>query len=358
MPLHSRVVMPTISRHTRPLAAGVGAILSASLCLQACGGSPVGPTDTSPQISVAAPPIGAPAPAPAPGTFTIRLPIDEGDAARAAFGLNPFGVHGADHALDGHPGWDFEYRGGASVRAAANGTVLSVMPDGFTPGLTTIQIQHQVAAAGYRTIYTNIASVAPGIAVGTSVVAGQPIGSPAGRSQMIGRTPVTFFMTHFQVDDFASNDGLTNTSAVSPDTRLDPSARAAFEAIWQGAAFVQELVEPFPNNARNAAFPMTRTWSLQSGDLPTRIEFRRTTPNSNDYEYTLASSPALPMETGTATIDPLARPLTTIDLRPSAAAPRLGVYDIVGDTMRLALGDAGGPRPASLAGGSTYMTTR
>lgn len=48
---------------------------------------------------------------------------DAADLATTAFGLAPYGYHGADHAEDGHPGWDIEYRIGGTVRAAAAGTV-------------------------------------------------------------------------------------------------------------------------------------------------------------------------------------------------------------------------------------------
>lgn len=47
---------------------------------------------------------------------TIELPIAPGDAANVAYGIWPFGVHGSSHAVDGHPGFDVEYRVGASVR--------------------------------------------------------------------------------------------------------------------------------------------------------------------------------------------------------------------------------------------------
>jgi hypothetical protein len=62
---------------------------------------------------------------------TIELPIAPGDAANVAYGIWPFGVHGSSHAVDGHPGFDVEYRVGASVRAAADGTLqnLSVDPN-------------------------------------------------------------------------------------------------------------------------------------------------------------------------------------------------------------------------------------
>ena len=86
------------------------------------------------------------------------MPIDAADVANTAFGLAPFGYHGADHAEDGHPGWDIEYRIGGIVRAAAAGTVQSVFPDPFTPGRFTVQLEHLVGTHHYRTVYTNLAT--------------------------------------------------------------------------------------------------------------------------------------------------------------------------------------------------------
>ena len=64
----------------------------------------------------------ATASAPASSTpFVIDLPIAAGDGATLAYGIWPYGVHGGGHALDGHGGFDVEYRIGAPVLAAADG---------------------------------------------------------------------------------------------------------------------------------------------------------------------------------------------------------------------------------------------
>ncbi|MDP2391370.1 MAG: hypothetical protein Q8N52_13665, partial [Acidobacteriota bacterium] len=65
---------------------------------------------TAPTPVTALPPIVVPLPTTVPGVLGLVMPIDPSDVARAAFGLVPFGYHGADHAADGHPGWDVEYR--------------------------------------------------------------------------------------------------------------------------------------------------------------------------------------------------------------------------------------------------------
>ena len=86
-----------------------------------------------------------------------------GDTATNFFGLTAFGIHfggtgPSGHGLDGHPGWDVEYRVGAQVRAAADGIVQSVFTDSFINSRSVIQIQHQ--GGSYRTVYTNVESVA------------------------------------------------------------------------------------------------------------------------------------------------------------------------------------------------------
>lgn len=288
-------------------------------------------------------------------TFAVRMPIEPGDSTRVAFALNPFGIHIADHGIDGHPGWDVEYRAGASVRAAADGTVQSVFPDAFTPGLFTIQLEHRIAGVSYRTVYTNIATVM--VVAGAAVTAGQPIGIPAGRTQTVGSTTATYYMTHFQTDDFTKNEGLTNPWAVSPETVLTAEARSLFATIWSTAAYSAELVEPFPSNPRSATIPMTRTWTLQGGGLPARFDVRRNSAGGPDYDYWFIDATGKTTESGTLTIEPRAS-LTTLDLRPTGGATRFGVYDVVSGILRLRISNAGTPRPSSLAGASIYTTSK
>ena len=140
-----------------------------------------------------------------PGVLALAMPIEPGDAANTVFGIAPFGYHGADHAADGHPGWDIEYRIGGIVRAAAAGTVENVVPDPLTAGRFTVQIEHLVGTHHYRTIYTNLASVNADIAAQEVVRAGQPLGT-AGTLTLFRTEPprgtVSYAMTHFQLDDF------------------------------------------------------------------------------------------------------------------------------------------------------------
>lgn len=291
-------------------------------------------------------------------TFSVRMPIDPVDTARNAYGIWPFGVHGGGHAADGHPGWDVEYRSGASIRAAADGTVANLFQEAEATTFT-LAIDHRVGSQTYRTDYTNIGVVAAGVTPGATVTAGQPIGTAACRSQVVGTVPTTFCMTHFQTDDFTKNEGLTNPFAVSPETVLNAEGRAVFDVIWAKATYSQELVEPFVTNPRNARFPMSRTWTLQSGGLPARLDFRRVTTAGNDYEYTLRNAGGTSVEAGTLTIEPLATPLATIDLHPTGGAlARLGVYDIVSGIMQIRLGSPGGARAGSLAGASIYTTSK
>ena len=144
-----------------------------SLLLFRCTEAPVAPSTPSASATTTTTALtGA-------GDFRVDLPVAASDVGDAAFGLVPFGVHLADHGLDGHPGWDVEYRVGASVLAAAAGTVQSAVADGFTAGYTTVQLSHQAGGKSYRTVYTNVGTLAPGIAPGATVTAGQPLGIAA-----------------------------------------------------------------------------------------------------------------------------------------------------------------------------------
>src|ERR1043166_9508056 len=66
-----------------------------------------------------------PSPSASSAPFVIDLPIAAGDGATLAYGIWPYGVHGGGHAVDGHGGFDIEYRIGAPVLAASAGVVES-----------------------------------------------------------------------------------------------------------------------------------------------------------------------------------------------------------------------------------------
>ena len=302
----------------------------------------------------------APAPAPPGGgaaaTYSVDMPVAAGESAGAAYGIWPFGVHGAGHALDGHPGFDVEFVPGAMVRAAADGTIQNAVPDSNTPGRFTIRINHSVGGRNYATDYTNVASLAPGISAGAAVTRGQTVGAAGVQTQFIGSSQVTWAMTHFQVNDFTRNEGLTNPNAVSPESFLSASGRGVFDAMWRTASYQTEWCEPLATGSRAASFPMARTWTLHSGSLAAQIDVRCVSDATRDYDYWWRAADQSVTETGTFQVSPTARPLATIDVRLASGALRLGVYDIVGDTMQLSVGAVGAPRPSSLSGASTYTT--
>ena len=292
----------------------------------------------------------------APGGFTVDLPIAAGDPQSNAYGIWPFGVHGGTHAADGHPGWDVEFRPGASVLVAADGTVSSVFPEGDR---YSIRIQHSVSGANYATDYTNIGALGPGIAAGARVTRGQVLGTAGVQSQFIGSTMVTWAMTHFQVNDFSRNEGLTNPNAVSPEPYLSASGRAIFDAMWRTAGYNTEWCEPFFTNSRLATFPVTRTWRLQSGSSQiASIEIRCLSATTNDMAYSLYAAGGSLIESGTFVVEATKKPLAIADFRPSSGSSRLGVWDIFNETRQLNAAAPGAPRPSSLAGAATYTTTR
>lgn len=328
-----------------------------ALSLPACGSSTPRDLPAAPSPALL---TSAPAPSPSPpvaATFTISLPIRAADRASNAFGVNSFGIHIGDHGIDGHPGWDIEYLPGTNVLAAADGVIQSVLPSegGQAVG---IQISHDVnGRQAYRTIY-GVRTAAPGIAAGASVRAGQPIGIISSYTRTIGTITVTYGFTHFQLDDFSSNAGLTNQNAVSPERFLDAEARALFDGMWQDAFYPQEFVEPFATNPRDVTFPMRRTWSLQSGTLAARLEFTRADASANDYAYVMRDGAGTVVESGRVELEVLAKP-STIDFFPAGNAQRRrGVYTVVDGTMRLDYAAPGAARPLTLAGAAMYTTER
>jgi hypothetical protein len=312
---------------------------------------------TAPTVVTALPPITVPLPTTVPGVLALAMPIDQADGATTAFGLAPFGYHGPDHALDGHPGWDIEYRLGGVVRAAAAGTVQSVFADPAAPGRSAVQLEHTVGAHIYRTVYTNLATVSAEIVAAATVRAGQSLGAAGSVSQIVGTTPITYAMSHFQLDDFEYYREISNPNAVTPEPFLAGDAKLLFERIWNTAVFSAELVEPFASGARDLRFPATRTWTRVSGDGPAGIRFTRTDARHPNYEYAILTESGTAIETGTVTLGLATRPFPTIDLV-SATGRRLGSYDIVSDQMRLSLANAGGTRPTDLGTASLYRTPR
>jgi murein DD-endopeptidase MepM/ murein hydrolase activator NlpD len=293
---------------------------------------------------------------PTPSGFTVDLPVAAGDAATNAYGIWPFGVHGSVHSADGHPGFDVECRPGANILAAADGEVSNAVL--LDDGRYSVRLYHRVGSGSYATDYTNIASLAAGIGKGTTVSRGQTLGSAGVQSQMIGTTQVTWGMTHFQVNDFSRNEGLTNPNAVSPEPYLSPSSHALFETLWQTAAYNSEWCEPFFTGSRLATFPVTRAWTLQSGSLPAIIEIQCISGTTNQMTYALQNADRSPIESGAFSIDPAKKPLSTVTLTPSSGSPRLGVWNIVSDTLQVNLGAPGAARPSSLGGAAVYATTR
>lgn len=289
------------------------------------------------------------------------LPVAPGDTATNFFGLTAFGIHfggtgPGGHGLDGHPGWDVEFRVGAQVRAAADGVLQSAFSDSFMPSRFTVQIQHQ-GGGNYRTVYTNVEGPLPaGISANAPIVRGQVLGSAGTQTFTVSGRQATYAMTHFQVDDFSRNEGSTNPNSVNPETFLDPSGRDLFEAVWRTAAYDVELTEPFTGNARDVTFPITRTWRRESGALAARIDFVRRDPASNVHTYVMYDDAGSVTERGSIAVFTPAGSLSSIDVQPDSGARRLGVIDIVSGTMRLDLAAPGASRPRDLSAAAVYRT--
>jgi len=272
--------------------------------------------------------------------------------ANAAFGLIPFGYHGGGHTEDGHAGWDIEYRIGAPVRAAAAGIVVSIEPDVISLGRTAVMLEHVVGSHFYRTRYTNLSDVASDVVGEATIAAGQPIGTAGTITATIGDATVTYAMTHFQLDDLEFHREIANPKAVSPEPFLSAAAQSLFQRMWNTAIYLQELVEPFATNPREA--PITvRTWTRAGGNGPAGIRFTR---RGATYTYELLAESGTVIEVGDVVLRLSARP-ATIDLI-SPTATRFGVYDIVSNEMRLSLASPGMARPADLTAASIYRTSK
>ncbi len=287
--------------------------------------------------------------------FAISLPMALGDSTSIGYGIWPFGVHGSSHAFDGHPGFDFEFRVGAPVLAVVDATVNNRQPDSHAPAdRETLQLRYPGAPMDYLIDYTNLMNVPASLQAGSRVTRGQAIGTagPMG----LGSGPSVSGMIHFGICDPTHVDAsaVSAPCSVSPDSVMTPEARAQLDVIWQSSAYIAEWWEPFTNNSRAHGFPFSRTWTLQSGQTPEQISvscpFDGCAP-----QYSMLDANGSTIETGTMTLGWAARP-TTVDFVPASGATRLGLYDIVGGTMRLALGAPAAARPASFANAATYGT--
>ncbi len=294
--------------------------------------------------------------------FTIDLPADAADLTCQFMGLWPFGTHGGGHVYDGgHPGWDLEYVAGAYVRSAADGIVQLVMTDSHDPSRHTVQIHH---GGNYRTVYTNLENVV--VIADLHVRKGDPLGTAGGQRGWRGSQQFTYYMTHFQLDDFSTTApaGIANPNAISPEPYLSVQARAVFDNLWQMVGYNQELTEPLASNPRTTPnpFPIIRTWTLQGGprgaSFPTQIEFVYLDPASDPspqhfHDYTFKDAQGNILETGTVQLNMFGSPFRTIDFVSSQGSTRFGIYDIIDKSMRINFGPM---RPSGLFNAATYAS--
>jgi hypothetical protein len=323
--------------------------LAVATCSCVDGKSPAAPTTIAAPTPPLVPP---PLPTNVPGVLVLSMPIDPGDSSNTAFGMVPFGEHGSDHALDGHAGWDIEYRPGGIVRAAAAGTIQEVNENSLTPGRFSVFIEHVVGTHFYRTIYTNLVNLPADIAPDAVVFANQTIGT-AGTFGTSGTS-----MIHFQLEDLEFHrEGVSSPKAVSPEPFLSPVAKPLFDGLWSRGIFGSELVEPFATNPRELTFPASRTWTRAGGYGPAKIRFTRQNARAAEYNYELQAESGTVIESGTVAINLISRPYSLIALT-APTQVRLGLYDIVSNEMRLSLSLPGAPRATDLTAASVYRTAR
>jgi peptidase M23-like protein len=312
-----------------------GVAVGLAVVLAGCSGSSQ-PSAPSPASTVTAGASSVP--------FVIELPIAAGDGATYAYGIWPYGVHGGGHAVDGHGGFDIEYRVGAPVLAVTDGVVDSVTADAHDPSRRVVHLKHARDRGQYLTDYSNLVAVPDRLVPGAVVARGDTLGTAGAfadnRSAMI----------HFQLGDPTH---LENGQVIaSPANYVSASAKALLDDLWRTAAYRAEICEPFLTNSRAQSFPIARTWTRQSGSGPSTIEL--TCVSDSDVTYVMTNGDGA-AESGTVVVGWNLRPMT-LDFRSSSGSSRLAIYDIVSETMRLALGGPGAPRPASLDAASVYTT--
>jgi hypothetical protein len=286
----------------------------------------------------------------------ISLPANAVDLSTSAFGLVPYGYHGPDHAADGHPGWDIELRFGSAVRAAVDGQVQSIGPDAMIPGRMTVKVETILDAHVYRVVYGNLASVSDTLLEGATVTRGQVLGTAGAATTNLSGVGSTSSMVHFQVDDFEYYREIPEPNAVGLEVFLTADGKQAFDRQWAAAWYLQELTEPFADNPRSTVFPMVRTWKRESGLGPMGLTFTRRGLRDTEHEYQILAESGTTVEAGRAVVS-FGRPLSSLNLI-SPTGTRLGVYDIVDDQLRLALGSPGATRPVDLSEASLYRTSR
>jgi hypothetical protein len=317
---------------------------------------PLAPTAVATPTPPLTPP---PLPTTVPGVLRLALPGNASEMGPTGFGLTPFGYHGDQHAEDGHAGWDFGFSFGATVRAAAAGVVEAVLPDAGNPARTTVWIEHVVGTHYYRTIYTNLETVAAGIEPSAVVATGQALGAPGLVSRRLSsQTVLSYRMTHFQLDDFEYYRNVANPNAVSPEPFLTPAALSEFNQMWPRISYPEELVEPFITNPRDLTFPASRTWIRAGGSGPAGIRFTRHSSREATIEYALLAESGTVIEQGQVELSTsLLAHYSRIDLV-SGTGRRIGAYSITSSEMRLTLVDPGSARPIDGAATDVYRTSR
>jgi hypothetical protein len=305
-------------------------------------------TPTSPATPAVTPPL--------PGMLQIAMPADAIDISTTALSLVPYGYHGVDHAVDGHSGWDIELRFGGAVRAAADGQVQSIAADPVTPGRVRVKVETVLNDHVYTLVYGNLGSVAVDLSAGAPVKRGQILGTAGPSTTTLNGATTSYSTVHFQIDDHEYYREMPEPNAVGLEMFLTADGRQVFDRLWSVAWYPHELTEPFAANPRATRFPLLRLWRRESGLGPMGLTFTRRGLSDTDYEFQILAESGTVIETGRAVVA-FGRPFPSIDLI-APTGTRLGLYDIIDDRMRLALGSSGAARPVNLSDASVYRTTR
>jgi hypothetical protein len=250
----------------------------------------------------------------ASSAFELELPLDYSSANLTSSNIIwPYGVHGGGHA-EGHPGVDIWMIAGSSVKAAKTGEI--VMLDS---NMLMIECR-----TGLMLQYEHIRNIDPALVLGSTVVAGQHLAIPE-------VDHIHFGIRHGMVTE-------------PPLEHFSATAQVDFDALWEQAAWPQEISEPLTNNEYHIGFPHVIEWvNNDPTGLPAVIEITDVSPFDYDHTYRFLDASGVAYAWGDADYDH-ARGWLDFDAQ-------LGLSSIVGDEMQLVLSLT---RPTSLTGASVF----
>lgn len=244
--------------------------------------------------------------------LALELPFDHTLADLSTNVIWPYGVHGGGHP-EGHPGIDMWMLPGTSITSATDGTVVMLEA-------TSLMIE---CRRGLLIQYEHLDNIDPSLAIGSIVTTGQYLATPE--------------------DDYI-HLGIRHGIVTEPPFHWTPTAQINFDALWDVAAWPQEISEPLLANKYHIDFPHTVEWvNNNPSGMPAIIELTDLSPFDYDHSYRLIDTSGTVYDFG------------TVDYQHRKGwldfGLNLGLCKIVGGEMQLKIDSI---RPTSLSGADTF----